>query len=570
MLVAFRPGDFVALVRTRAGCWLVLLLGASILLTLLSTAFSPHRELAWFGSNWRRYGTLEQIAVVLLAIALAAGSRDSEVRIWFLRATSAAGSIAAVYSVFQYFGLDPFFPAAAYHAGDGPFRIVRPPSTLGHSDYFGAFLFWPVFAGIALAATERSKIWKCVGWTSVALSSAGILLSGSRAPMLGLAAGLTCLLFITRPARRTIAVSVAVAVAAIAIFYASPAGERLRARVHWVREEPLGGARMLLWRDSFTMLTARPVRGVGPESFIAEFPRFQSIALARAYPDFYHESPHNFLLDTAIADGVLGVLVLLAICGLAVGVGYRSRTEDRFVAGALTSAVAAAAIAHQFTVFTVPGAVFFYAGVALLVTLRPSLSSAGRESIGRLLPFSIAFSAAAALLLMACQIGSSDHELAAIRSAMNRRDYKSAALLYEKLTAHSRFDGADLYFSRRWATAAADVPDALSKLYYSRLATTAAVRAVRDPEQQPNALYNLAGFAATRGDVRFTEISLRAAIAVAPNWFKPHWALSRLLDQTGRTSEARREAVRAVELDSGKNAEVSETARQLGASSRLR
>ena len=95
------------------------------------------------------------------------------------------------------------------------------------------------------------------------------------------------------------------------------------------------------------------------------------------------------------------------------------------------------------------------------------------------------------------------------------------------------------------------------------MANLASVRATHDPEQRPNALYNYAAFAAIRNDAPAAERSLRAAIEVSPNWFKPHWTLARLLAATGRVTEARREAARALELDGGKNPETAATLAQL-------
>ena len=44
----------------------------------------------------------------------------------------------------------------------------------------------------------------------------------------------------------------------------------------------------MLWRDSLGLIADRPILGHGVETFATEFPRFESLQLARAYPDFYH------------------------------------------------------------------------------------------------------------------------------------------------------------------------------------------------------------------------------------------------------------------------------------------
>jgi hypothetical protein len=59
------------------------------------------------------------------------------------------------------------------------------------------------------------------------------------------------------------------------------------------------------------------------------------------------------------------------------------------------------------------------------------------------------------------------------------------------------------------------------------------------------------------------ERSLRNAIAWSPNWFKPHWALAKLLAASERWPEAISEAESAVERDGGKDAEVNKTLAEL-------
>ena len=81
----------------------------------------------------------------------------------------------------------------------------------------------------------------------------------------------------------------------------------------WSGEDRMGGARLLLWRDSLRMAESRWAFGYGPETFSLEFPRHESIELARAYPDFYHESPHNIFLDALDSEGVVGLAALAAM-----------------------------------------------------------------------------------------------------------------------------------------------------------------------------------------------------------------------------------------------------------------
>src|SRR5205085_2453942 len=149
-------------------------------------------------------------------------------------------------------------------------------------DYFAAFLLWPVFSGAALWWSGSSYP-RWLGAASVMLGATAMILCGSRGALLGLVAGACLMLYFRRVPLRTLALALGVIAVTTGIFYVSPAGARLRARAFWISEDPTGGARPLLWRDSLKMAAERPLLGYGPDTFIAEFPRFQSRELSRAY-----------------------------------------------------------------------------------------------------------------------------------------------------------------------------------------------------------------------------------------------------------------------------------------------
>jgi tetratricopeptide (TPR) repeat protein len=154
---------------------------------------------------------------------------------------------------------------------------------------------------------------------------------------------------------------------------------------------------------------------------------------------------------------------------------------------------------------------------------------------------------------------STDLALASAERGIAAGNTQAAAAAYRQ-AVDLRGSGvtADLYFSRRWARAAADAPDALSKLYLAQLAAGSASRATEVPEGGPNAWFNVAELSASRNDPASVETALRSAIAQSPNWFKPHWALARLLFLQGRKEEARQESVKAMDLNQ-KDAEVAST-----------
>jgi hypothetical protein len=551
---------------TRYGRWYAAAAGAGIALAAITTFRSAHPALAWNGSTWRRMGALTECAVVLAALWIAACTMKSRARlIWLLCAMCAAGVITSLYGVMQYFGWDPLLPKAGYEAGEGIFQIVRPPGTLGHSDYFAAFVLWPVFAGIALLGegrTAQSRTQKILGAAAAATGTIALLLCGSRGALLALGTGLCVLAAMLRPRLLPVAKWIAFAALVMGAFYFSPAGERLRARAHWISEDRAGGARPLLWRDSLRMAAAKPLTGFGLDNFVAEFPHYQSEELARAYPEFYHESPHNMFLDALTAEGVPGLLVLVGVAVAAIAGGLRARTQDsRSLAAALLPAFVASLVAHQFVVFTAPTAFYFYLGAGVLAGGNaPNPATFRVSAVVRWAVLAGGVAAAGFLVVMAYRLVAADSALAAVERRLDANDAHGAADAYRKALNRKGPDvSADLYFSRRWAAVARNAPDTISKLYYGQVAAGAASLATKSPEQQQNAWYNLAVLEASINNTRAVEYNLRASIAAAPVWYKPHWALARLLAAEGRLREAAPEARRAVYLNDAKNDEVVST-----------
>jgi O-antigen ligase len=518
--------------------WFCALAFAQILSLLLSTLFSTHPALSWNGGNWRRLGFVSQTAVIVLALLVAATYSEFGLRIW-LRATAVSGTLTALYGILQYFGIDPFLSPATYQIGDGVTTIVRPPSTLGHADYFAGYLLYVVFLGVALAATESKTGWNILGAGAALAGSIAIVLSGTRGAMLGLASGAILLLIWKRPRLTRGHVVLASALCATGlVFYLSPAGLKLRARSQWAAEDLRGGARLWLWRDSLRMAGQRLLVGYGPDTFGLEFPRYQSVGLAQAYPDFYHESPHNILLDALVSQGLPGLAVLI---GFAVLAWSYAPTGQAYVGAALLAGV----VSGFFVCFTLPGELYFFATVALLAgaATKASRADAGVPPIG------VSFAAlllTCLLLYSAAQVTASDVALQRAKHDLEAKQIEESLKAYARSQRwHPAGSSDDLYFSRALAAAAS-----------WKQAFLVAQRATQTSEERQNAWFNLAGFYSTLNDYPGVELCLRRSIQASPAWFKPHWVLAQMLQLAGRRPEALREAARAAELDGGKDREI--------------
>jgi O-antigen ligase len=544
--------------QRRSGVWLTVLLAVQLASLVWSTAFSADPALSIGGGNWRRLGLLTHIALLLFTLISASylSSDARRLRTW-LAMFCAAGIGAAVYGCAQYAGIDPWLPSSAYHIGEGEWTIVRPPSTLGHASYAATFYLHVIFAGIALVLADwGAGRLRWLGMTAAALGSVALILSGTRGAILGWLAGLGLLALLRRPKlhRRHWAVA-ALVLAMGAIFYYSPPGQKLRSRTRWYAEDTRGGARLWLWRDSLRMGATHWLTGWGPEVFPREFPRFQSPELARAYPDFYNESPHNMFLDAWTSQGLLGAATLAALCAFTVGFRRRSPSDSAIWAG-----LVAAIVAQQFTSFTVATEMCFYLFVALLAAAGPPDRDGSVHQVHGLALAPVALMLAGygvALAVSDRMIEIAKRELDAGRLAPASQAYERA-LLWQPLGVN-----ADIWYSRKLLEAARRTPRILEGADAIRLAAEAAGRAAVHAEDRHNAYYNLATIQAVRNDLPQVESNLRKAIEVSPYWFKPHWTLAQVLSLAGRQAEAEREAGIAADLAGSRFPEVTRTWEQI-------
>ncbi len=550
------------LLANAAGRWFAILVLAEWLSLAGSTLLSTNAALSTFGSAWRRLGLLSYTAIlvfVLLGAAWIAADRKNVV--FFLRSIALGGAIGSAYGIAQYFGWDPLIPAKHYLAGEGPYTIVRPPGTLGHADYFAAWLVIVVFCSLTLVRIEERALARRLAAGVVAAGMTAILLSGTRGAMLATAAGFIYCIARLRPrVSSRSAIGAAAVVLITAAFIASPPGTRVRARIHWSLDDVSGGARLLLWRDSLILAGQRPGIGFGPEAFASKFPRAESLALAREYPDFYHESPHNVFLDALVQQGIPGAAILLCFCLLGLYGAQASRSRAAIPLGA---GVVAALVCHQFTVFLPATALFFFSLLAALAGLpSEQLKRTHRFHPYLLIPLGVVLAvglagAAVRMLVSDCALSAANANIEAGNAEGAARQYRLARGW--QLPGH----GADLAYSRSMASLAARSAPGQARATAWHEAMESAHRAVETSDDAQNAWYNLAILLSAENDWAGVEKSLRAAIAVAPAWFKPHWALARLLELSNRHREALAEAADALKKDGGKDQEVVDTWRAL-------
>ncbi|MBN9659353.1 MAG: O-antigen ligase family protein [Acidobacteria bacterium] len=526
-----------------AGRLLLVLCAAYALTLLTSTALSSNPALSLFGSGWRRMGTLSQLSVLLAGLYAAScfSAEPHSLRV-ALRALCLAGLCAGAYALCQSMGLDPFLDAALY-AAPPPATTIRPPSTLGHAAYLGSFLVVVFFLGLAAQSLESSKPWRILALTAMAVSAAGLAVSGTRAVLAGLFLGALLLALSTRGSaaflyrRRTLLCTAATAAALALALRLSPAWAPMVSRASEWTLDASGGTRLPLWLESLNLAGSRWFLGWGPETFSVVFPRFQSLRLAQLYPDFYHESPHSAWLDAAISSGLPGLLCLLAIFAAGSYWGFRARRTG-ILPACLVAALAAVAITHTFFVFTLPSFCCLLLILAALASANPQPSTQPAPA-SRPLWEPAPILAGLVLAVCALSVAWSDFAYQQIQSALDSGNWQAALRWHATARPRSAGPTPELWYAQRM-TKLASVPNLDStRIAIWREAVESSHAAIRYPGEDLNlAHYNAGVIEILAQNPQQAEANLRTAIQRAPNWYQPHWLLCRLLSQTGRRGEA--------------------------------
>jgi O-antigen ligase len=556
------PG-VVGLWRTPVGRLFYSLLIFAAASILISSVFSRDPTLSVAGTVWRRLGAMSQAAILFLASALAAVVfADRSVARRVMLGMEAAGAIASVYAILQYAGWDPLIPASLYTVGSMP-AVLRPPATLGHATYFATFLLPVILIAVSFRLRERAFRRQRMHEIIFFLAISALILSGTRSALLGLGVGV-CTLFLLdkrRLLQRRILARFAYRALAFAgvaaAFLLLPTGAGVRVRLAQWATDRGGGPRLMVWRDSLALIRQHAAWGIGPEMFEAEFRRAESLELARAFPDHYHESPHNFFLEAGLSQGVFGLAVWLALLGLGCWCGVAVRKSGDSAPAPLLPAMLGMLVSLQFCPLTITNELYLLAIVAMLAGL--AARSMEREFCPMPMPPVVtpfAFVAGVALLAVGATYAAQDVLYILAERRIAHGDVAGAEHWYGS-ARKIPIPGPDLEVSRQFAALARSSPflrdDALAA------ARHAAATAEGSSAEQFSALYQSAMLAILSGDLPRAEAKLRASIDAAPTWYRPRVGLASVLWASGRNEEAEREAVLALKCAGRIEPEVKRT-----------
>ncbi len=278
----------------------------ALLTIALSTVLSPARQTALGGNDFREMGALVWGGAIVMTWSCSRVRAGS----FPLAQTLLAGSGLAVGTLLWARALPPrgaLAPLApAFQAG----------GTLGNAAFLATALvpLVPYFLGMARATTP-DKRWRPLWWAAIAWCGVGIVLSGSRAGLLGLlvaALGLG-ILWLPRPWRWVWAGMVGVPPTAILVWAATHpytwAWDFLHRNATLVQ-------RLIVWQATLTLLARHPLRaivGFGPDTMALFFPEVYPPVLIGYEPDVQphvFDRAHTLVLDVWLSFGIVGLLLM--------------------------------------------------------------------------------------------------------------------------------------------------------------------------------------------------------------------------------------------------------------------
>lgn len=538
------------------GKWFLILLGTDAVFMLLATASSSRPLLSISGSSWRRDGLITQLAILAITLAIAGLVAAAGIRlrslIWALALVS---GIVAAYAVAQDLGVDPLLPREAYMIKYWNGELLRGPATLGHAIYLGSYLATtiPLILGLAAWESRRSLRYLLLGIAGISL--AAVILSGSRSALLALAVAAPFLLgLFPRISVRTWVIGAFVTAAVIGAALL-PLRSSVALHVDRWRQDFYGGPRLSVWRESLAMTAEKPLSGWGPDTFANEFRRRESARLARLYPDFTHESPHNFLLDGAISQGCSFPVIVLGFA-LLIFAPFRLQSDrSRY---ALRAAFASTLASLFFISITICGALMLFVLPGLFVSGTSKRNDVHRTNPPRWLNFP-AWGLAALFIVAAVLCLGKDTAYAGLKRAASEHRFEEMASAYRRSLAFAfPTAGDDLWCSREFAGIARELPPALASQAWP-LAAEAAAQEERFGDWRADAAYQSALIAIAMNRAEPAAAALQRAIAYAPNWYKPHLLLAQLLRYTGQPAVAKSEAAAALDLSGKERPSVEQT-----------
>lgn len=315
-----------------------------ICVLIVGTLLSVHPKTAIFGEFTRFEGLITWLCYFWMAFL---GYSYIDTLLWRKRmvfALTIGLGITSIYGLLQSAGFDALNFQKPW--ADSTVREIRAFSTIGNPSTFGAYLVLvlPLAATLALRCFKNQKFKNTVIFATISMLGTGALLATySRGAWLGFAGALLCLAIavaiatmlgrkenklstINEVVKYAGILGVVVLVIGCATIALSPSVKTRALSIF----DPSGGnssGRVLLWKQSFSLIAERPLFGWGLDAFQIAFPKYVIDNWDQRYSAssdpitrenvvksiLITDNAHNLFLHNAVTSGLLGLAALIGI-----------------------------------------------------------------------------------------------------------------------------------------------------------------------------------------------------------------------------------------------------------------
>ncbi len=189
--------------------------------------------------------------------------------------------------------------------------------TLGNAAAFAGYLLFNFYFALYLFFVSKSRKIKAALIIICAIFGIAIYMTVVRGAVLALAVSLFLLLLLLLIGKKktvALALSILVVIAAtIFLFRERPNIEnsKLKSLTNYSLQSETIKNRLIIWGVGLKGIKAKPIFGWGPEGFEPVFAVYYNPALFQGTGTNVFDRAHNILIDTAVAQGLLGLAALL-------------------------------------------------------------------------------------------------------------------------------------------------------------------------------------------------------------------------------------------------------------------
>jgi len=296
----------------------------------LATMFSINLEFSLLGDPCRGESLFTIITYVLLSFIFAFFIQTFEQALSLIRALCIVTAIICLYSIIEFFCLQKFGISPLQHFQPPKLRHSFISATMGNANFLGRYLVLvlPLFAACAVKAANSKQAMLWVGGGMLGLAT--LMLTYSRASMVGITVGGVVFVALTRSAgpisRRRLGLMLGAGIGLIvfigllsqALSGSSPRSffntitSRMVSSLDLTNGDGLA-TRVFTWRHSLPVILERPWLGHGPETGFNALKQVNFEKVIRFKTIAILDRIHNNYLDIALTQGLFGLSAYLAI-----------------------------------------------------------------------------------------------------------------------------------------------------------------------------------------------------------------------------------------------------------------